>query len=517
MVSSNDHVNGHGLPADESKPRTCSTSAAAAGDESKACESGSKLLTDSSTAGQPGMSTHADSITGNEQGRKISALDIQLVQNLIERCLQLYMTRKDVVSSLQLQAKIEPGFTSLVWQKLEEQNPDFFKAYYTRLKVKDQIELFNTMLEYHVQVLQKTRAGVGTAAGVSGAAPMAVPAANLMHGPPHMQNGHVMAPMQYPGMQQQMSHLAPSQGVPVNGMMMQSNPHSGYPHMSMEQQYMAGMPPQAQQGQVMHMQGMHGHPAGLATPYGHAQMYGSMAPPEYQHFVPHAGAPGMHPHGMQAHPMAGPSGQGHPHTQHMQFQQPHPLHQQPHPAQQHHPHHMQSTSQQQPNIHPSHSQVAISNSNLAMQQHPTQTMEAGANFTPQHTAGSQPPPGTSTPQGTPNAGNLNNGLQLESPGTMMTAAGGDSGMGQYSTPVGSALHADGPDNSLFSHLPRNFSLTDLSLELSHQLNDAPGESPLALFVSTGLDALGSIEDSNKSYRLPRNFSLSDMTLDFDQT
>lgn len=61
---------------------------------------------------------------------------------------------------------------------------------------------------------------------------------------------------------------------------------------SMEQQYMAGMPPQAQQGQVMHMQGMHGHPAGLATPYGHAQMYGSMAPPEYQHFVPHAGAPG---------------------------------------------------------------------------------------------------------------------------------------------------------------------------------------------------------------------------------
>lgn len=77
-----------------------------------------------------------------------------------------------------------------VWQKLEEQNPDFFKAYYTRLKVKDQIELFNTMLEYHAQVLQKTRAGVGTAAGVSGAAPMAVPAANLMHGPPHMQNGH---------------------------------------------------------------------------------------------------------------------------------------------------------------------------------------------------------------------------------------------------------------------------------------------------------------------------------------
>jgi hypothetical protein len=35
------------------------------------------------------------------------------VQNLIERCLQLYMTRKDVVNTLQVQAKIEPDFTLL--------------------------------------------------------------------------------------------------------------------------------------------------------------------------------------------------------------------------------------------------------------------------------------------------------------------------------------------------------------------------------------------------------------------
>jgi len=40
-----------------------------------------------------------------------------------------------------------------VWQKLEEQNPEFFKAYYTRLKVKDQMELFNTLLEYQAQLL----------------------------------------------------------------------------------------------------------------------------------------------------------------------------------------------------------------------------------------------------------------------------------------------------------------------------------------------------------------------------
>ncbi|KAL2641507.1 hypothetical protein R1flu_009094 [Riccia fluitans] len=91
------------------------------------------------------------------EGRKISCEDIQLVQNLIERCLQLYMNQNEVITTLKYQAKIEPGFTSLVWQKLEEQNPDFFKAYYTRLKVKKQIVLFNHLLEQQVQLQQKMR------------------------------------------------------------------------------------------------------------------------------------------------------------------------------------------------------------------------------------------------------------------------------------------------------------------------------------------------------------------------
>jgi len=60
-----------------------------------------------------------------------------------------------VVYTLQQQARVEPGFTQLVWQKLEEQNPDFFKAYYTRLKLKDQIVLFNHLLEQQVAMFQK--------------------------------------------------------------------------------------------------------------------------------------------------------------------------------------------------------------------------------------------------------------------------------------------------------------------------------------------------------------------------
>ena len=58
----------------------------------------------------------------------MSTADIQLVQNLIERCMQMYMPLKEVVQTLQAQAKIEPGFTQLVWQKLEEQNAEFFQV-----------------------------------------------------------------------------------------------------------------------------------------------------------------------------------------------------------------------------------------------------------------------------------------------------------------------------------------------------------------------------------------------------
>jgi uncharacterized protein (TIGR01589 family) len=78
-------------------------------------------------AGKPGGRTSGEPATTENQNI-ISSLDVQLVQNLVERCLQLYMNQREVVTLLQQQTKIEPSFTSLVWQKLEEQNPEFFKA-----------------------------------------------------------------------------------------------------------------------------------------------------------------------------------------------------------------------------------------------------------------------------------------------------------------------------------------------------------------------------------------------------
>ncbi|GER52535.1 hypothetical protein STAS_29986 [Striga asiatica] len=91
----------------------------------------------------------------NGDVRKVSLQDIQLVQNLIERCLQLYMSQSEVVNTLLHQAKIEPGFTELVWQKLEAENQDFFRAYHLRLIVKEQILRFNQLLERQVALMRQ--------------------------------------------------------------------------------------------------------------------------------------------------------------------------------------------------------------------------------------------------------------------------------------------------------------------------------------------------------------------------
>lgn len=120
--------------------------------------SASQVSHDSQGDQPPNLKTEAPATdsasvsTPSNDTKKVSRQDIELVQNLIERCLQLYMNRDEVVKTLLTRARIEPGFTTLVWQKLEEENADFFRAYYIRLKLKRQILLFNHLLEhqYHL-------------------------------------------------------------------------------------------------------------------------------------------------------------------------------------------------------------------------------------------------------------------------------------------------------------------------------------------------------------------------------
>ncbi|XP_019429116.1 PREDICTED: uncharacterized protein LOC109336754 isoform X2 [Lupinus angustifolius] len=105
------------------------------------------------TTDAPTTDSGSASASSNDS-KKVSRQDIELVQNLIERCLQLYMNKDEVVKTLLTRAKIDPGFTTLVWQKLEEENANFFRAYYIRLKLKKQILLFNHLLEHQYYLMK---------------------------------------------------------------------------------------------------------------------------------------------------------------------------------------------------------------------------------------------------------------------------------------------------------------------------------------------------------------------------
>ncbi|KAL9228994.1 hypothetical protein vseg_004513 [Gypsophila vaccaria] len=132
----------------------------------------------------------------SNDGRKVSREDIELVQNLIERCLQLYMNKDEVVKTLLNRARIDPGFTTLVWQKLEEENAEFFRAYYIRLKLKKQIALFNHLLEHQYNLMKYPMPPKIPLAPIrNGIHPM--PASNMpmgypvMHPPPMPATGHL--------------------------------------------------------------------------------------------------------------------------------------------------------------------------------------------------------------------------------------------------------------------------------------------------------------------------------------
>jgi len=70
------------------------------------------------------------------------------------------MNQSEVATALQLQANIEPSFTALVWKKLEEQNPDFFKVYHMRLRLKEQMTAVNYIVSQQTQIMQKSNGSV---------------------------------------------------------------------------------------------------------------------------------------------------------------------------------------------------------------------------------------------------------------------------------------------------------------------------------------------------------------------
>ena len=101
----------------------------------------------------------------------------------------MYMSQKEVLYTLEMKGNVEPGFTQLVWQKLEEQNKEFFQAYALRLQLRDQIALFNHLLEQQAQALQKGPGGAWARGRQPGPNAMGMHGSGLPGGLPRMGGG----------------------------------------------------------------------------------------------------------------------------------------------------------------------------------------------------------------------------------------------------------------------------------------------------------------------------------------
>jgi hypothetical protein len=62
---------------------------------------------------EAGAAAEAPAAAPERATAKVNWEDIQLVQKLIERCLELYMSQQEIVNALKMQANIEPGLTNL--------------------------------------------------------------------------------------------------------------------------------------------------------------------------------------------------------------------------------------------------------------------------------------------------------------------------------------------------------------------------------------------------------------------
>ncbi|KAL5149703.1 hypothetical protein HKD37_13G036467 [Glycine soja] len=83
---------------------------------------------------------------GSVNRKHVTRKDVKRVQALIEHCLTQNMNKEEAVELIS-QVEIEPNFIKLVWQKLEEENQEFFKCYYAKMAWKQKMMLLSIFSE----------------------------------------------------------------------------------------------------------------------------------------------------------------------------------------------------------------------------------------------------------------------------------------------------------------------------------------------------------------------------------
>jgi len=84
------------------------------------------------TASQLMSKNRRDLRKRKQMARKFGTREIVIVQSLIERCLMFYATKEEVIEILEKKCGIDEVITSVIWDKLEQQNEEFFKEYHQR-------------------------------------------------------------------------------------------------------------------------------------------------------------------------------------------------------------------------------------------------------------------------------------------------------------------------------------------------------------------------------------------------
>lgn len=79
----------------------------------------------------------------SQQGHSYSKQEIREIQNAIEKGLTCYKSKMEIFTVLKT---VDQNVVSMVWQKLEQNNPRFFTAYLIRLAVIKQVKVFQQLL-----------------------------------------------------------------------------------------------------------------------------------------------------------------------------------------------------------------------------------------------------------------------------------------------------------------------------------------------------------------------------------
>mmetsp|Transcript_5742 Transcript_5742/g.17547 ORF Transcript_5742/g.17547 Transcript_5742/m.17547 type:complete len:214 (-) Transcript_5742:86-727(-) len=96
-------------------------------------------------------------VTGPPQ--RVTTEEVQHVQGLIEQCMTAFMPQHQIASLISSEEGVEPALVAMVWQKLEDLHPAFFAEYHARSKLKEQIVMFNYLLEQQVSMVNKLYSG----------------------------------------------------------------------------------------------------------------------------------------------------------------------------------------------------------------------------------------------------------------------------------------------------------------------------------------------------------------------